>query len=269
MGPLESFAEGPVKVSFEGRVATAVLDRSDGRNALSVEALRALTAVARRLREDAATSAVVLAGHPVFSAGADLADPALLERRDATLIERREMMRAGPDMCAAWEALDQVTIAAIEGWCIGGAVSLAVACDFRIAGKGAHFRLPEVPLGMNMSWQTQPRIVNLIGPARAKQLVIFGERVHAPQALEWGLIEEVADDGQALAAAQDWARRVAALPPVSVRMAKRGITQFATALNGVATFMDLDQYLVAASTADQREAIAAFFEKRTPQFKGD
>jgi len=230
--------------------------------------MEALRAVALRLRADTATSAVVLTGAPVFSAGADLSDPALIARAAAPLLERREMMRIGPDMCDAWEALDQVTIAAVEGFCLGGALALALACDFRIAAAGAHFRLPEIPLGMNMSWHAQPRLVNLIGPARAKQLVIFGEKVSARGALAWGLIEEAVADGGALAAAMDWARRVAGLPPLSVRMAKRAITQIATALNPLGTFMDGDQYALAALSGDHREALAAFFEKRPPRFTG-
>ncbi len=264
----EPFSTGPVRMVIDGVVAVVTLARGDRLNALSIEVMQALRDVALRLRQDASTIAVVLTGAPVFSAGADLADPALAERAAAPLIERREMMRLGPDMCAAWEALDQVTIAAVEGFCLGGALALAAACDFRIAGQGAHFRLPEIPLGMNMSWHTQPRLVNLIGPARAKQLVIFGERVTAEEALSWGLIEAVSPDGEALATAMAWAGRVAALPPLSVRMAKRAITQTATALNPVATFMDGDQYALAALSDDHKEAVAAFREKRAPRFTG-
>lgn len=253
----------------EGRVAIVTLARGDGLNALSVEAMLALTSTALRLREDASTSAVVLTGDPVFSAGVDLADPALAARAAAPLIERRELMRIGPDLCAAWEGLDQVTIAAVEGFCIGGALALAAACDFRIAGQGAHFRLPEIPLGMNMSWRSQPRLVNLIGPARTKQLVIFGERVAAPEALAWGLIEEMTPNGAALEAAMTMARKAAALPPVAARMAKRAISQIAAALNPLGAYMDGDQYALAALSEDHREAVAAFFEKRPGKFTGN
>jgi enoyl-CoA hydratase/carnithine racemase len=262
-------AANPVTIERRGRVAFVTLKRGDRLNALSAAVMRALTDAAVALRGDTSTSAVVLWGDPVFSAGADLADPARGEREHVPLIDRREAMRLGPDMCAAWEALDQVTIAAIEGFCIGGAVSLSVACDFRIAARGAHLRLPEVPLGMNMSWHTQPRLVNLIGPARTKRMVIFGERLPAVEAQTWGLVDALADDGEARAAATAWAEKVAALPPIAVRMAKRGITQMATALNPATTFMDLDQYLLAAATSDHQEAIAAFFEKRAPKFTGD
>jgi enoyl-CoA hydratase len=268
MAGLESFTQGPVNVCVENNVAVVTLARGDGLNALSVEVMEALKTVALRLREDANTIAVVLTGDPVFSAGADLADPALAARAAAPLIERRELMRIGPDLCAAWEALDQVTIAAVEGFCLGGALALAVACDFRIAGQGAHFRLPEIPLGMNMSWRSQPRLVNLIGPARTKQLVIFGERVPAPEALLWDLIEEVTPDGAALEAAMVMAGKVAALPPIAVRMAKRAVTQIATALNPLGAYMDGDQYALAALSEDHREAVAAFFAKRPPRFTG-
>jgi enoyl-CoA hydratase len=264
----QTSADAPVSLRREGSVAVVTIDRGDRLNALSIAVMQQLTEIARSLRGDVGVAAVVLTGARVFSAGADLADPAARARADASLLERREMLRVGPDMCAAWEALDQVTLAAVEGFCIGGAVSLAVSCDFRIAGRGAHFRLPEIPLGMNMSWQTQPRLVNLIGPSRAKQLVIFGERVMAPQAFDWGLVDVVTDDGGALAAARTWADKVAALPPIAVRMAKRAITQIATAGNLAASYMDADQYALAASSEDQREAMAAFFEKRPGKFTG-
>lgn len=257
-----------ITIAREGRVASVRFDRGDRLNALSVQLLRDLTETARRLREDVTVSAVVLYGPKVFSAGADLSDPDIAKRASASLLERREMLRAGPDMCDAWEALDQVTIAAIEGFCIGGGLALVSACDFRIAGRGAHFRLPEIPLGMNMSWHTQPRLVNLIGPSRAKQLTIFGERVPAQQAAEWGLVDELTDDGGAYAFARKWADKVAALPPVAVRMSKRGITEIATALNRAATFMDLDQFALASGSEDQREAVSAFLEKRPPHFTG-
>ena len=259
---------GAVSVVREGAVAVVTLDRGDGLNALSIKVMQALTEVAVGLRGDTSVTAVVLTGARVFSAGADLADPAARARAEASLLERREMLRVGPDMCAAWEALDQVTLAAIEGFCIGGALSLAVSCDFRIAGRGAHFRLPEIPLGMNMSWRTQPRLVGLIGPSRTKQLVIFGERVPAEVALDWGLADALADDGGALALARTWADKVAALPPISVRMAKRAITQIATAGDAAASYMDGDQYALAALSDDHREAVAAFFEKRPPKFTG-
>jgi enoyl-CoA hydratase len=258
----------PVTLAREGRVAIVTIRRGDRLNALSREVMSQLTAIAVELRGDTSTSAVVLHGDPVFSAGADLGDRKGGAGGEVPLIERREALRIGPDLCAAWEAIDQVTIAAIEGFCIGGGLALAAACDFRIGGRGAHFRLPEIPLGMNMSWGSQPRLVNLIGPSRAKQLVIFGERVDAGQAEAWGLLDVVTDDGGALGRARQWADKVAALPPLPVRMAKRAITAIATANNAASSYMDADQYALAALSQDHREAVAAFFEKRPGRFTG-
>jgi len=260
--------DASVTLVREGRVALVTIRRGDKLNALSRDVMTELTAIAVELRGDTSTSAVVLSGDPVFSAGADLSDRKLGIGPEVPLIERREALRIGPDMCAAWEAIDQTTIAAVEGFCIGGALALVAACDFRIAGRGAHFRLPEIPLGMNMSWGTQPRLVNLIGPSRAKQLVIFGERVPAERAEAWGMVDAVTDDGGALALARQWADKVAALPPLAVRMAKRAITAIATANNTAAAYMDADQYALAALSDDHREAVAAFFEKRPARFTG-
>jgi enoyl-CoA hydratase len=253
-----------------GRTVVVTFDRGDGLNALSTAAMRDLTAVADHLAADTASSAVVLTGRRVFSAGADLKER---QRSSSgvtpTLLERRQALRAGPDLCAAWERLEQITIAAVEGFCIGGGVALAIACDHRIAGAGAHFRLPEVPLGMNMSWQSNPRMVALVGPSRAKRFTILGERLPAATALDWGMVDEVVPDGAALEAARALAARYAAMPPIPLRMTKQAINAAAGALNHATSYMDRDQFLLAALTEDQREGITAFLEKRPPEFRGD
>lgn len=258
-----------VTIERAGRIATVRFSRGDGRNALSAALMAELTDTARMLARDTTTSAVILTGEGAFSAGADLKDPARAASATAPLIERREALKAGPDLCDAWESLEQVTICAIEGFCIGGAVSLAVACDFRILGAGAHLRLPEVPIGMNMSWRTLPRLVTLIGPARAKKLTLFGEKVLAEEAERWGLVDRVMPDGETLGAALAWAEKIAVLPPIPVRMAKAGINGAATALHRATSFMDLDQFALAATTEDHKEAIRAFLEKRDGVFRGE
>lgn len=258
------------RVERKGRVAIVHFDRGDKLNALSNAAMRELTAVARSFEDDLETSAIVLTGTAShFSAGADLADPEIATRNEKGLLARRHAMKVGPDMCDAWERLEQVTICAVEGFCIGGGSALAAACDIRIAGKGAYFRLPEIPLGMNMSWHSNPRIVNLIGPARAKLFIILGEKLHAPQALDWGLVEEVVEDGRALAAALVLAQKFGDLPPLPVRMSKQSIDMAAKALNPAVTFMDRDQFALTATSRDQQEAVSAFLEKRKPKFTGE
>ncbi len=259
-----------VSITKTEGVATVAFDRGDQLNALSSDLMTELTNAARALKDDLSVHAIVLTGNNhTFSAGADLSDAKLAARREASLLEQRQLVRLGPDMCQAWEDLEQMTIVALENFCIGGGVALALACDFRIAGQSTHLRLPEVPLGMNMSWHSLPRLATLVGPARAKQFTVLGEKLFADEALAWGMIERVTADGEALTAAQEMARKIAGLPPIPVRMSKQAINAAAGALHYPTTFMDRDQFLLTAQSNDQREAVAAFLEKRTPKFSGN
>ncbi|MEL6693297.1 MAG: enoyl-CoA hydratase/isomerase family protein [Pseudomonadota bacterium] len=256
-------------LKIEGTIAIVTLDRGDERNALSLKAMQALIDAATFLQSDTSCNVVILSGAGAFTAGADLKDPDRAALRDQTRLEQRQSLKLGPDMCAAWEALEQITIAAIEGYCIGGGVALAVACDHRIIADDAFFRLPEIPLGMNMSWQTNPRTVALVGPSRAKRFTILGEKCDAPTALDWGLADQVTAPGEALANAQVLAERYAKVPPIALRMTKQAINVAAMPLGHATSFMDRDQFAYASTTEDQAEAIRAFLEKRDPDFKGD
>jgi len=249
--------------------AVVSIDRGDGINALSRQLMRELIAVAESFVDDLDSTAVILRGtDTAFSSGADLKDPEGNTNRDGRLIERRHALKIGPDMCSAWEKLEQVTICAIEGFCIGGGSALALACDWRIAGRGAHMRLPEIPLAMNMSWHSIPRLVRAVGPSRAKLYTILGERLYAPDALSWGMIDFMTDDGKAFDKAVELAAKVAALPPISVRMSKESINMTANALNQATSFMDRDQFMLSSSGTDFPEAVSAFLEKRSPSFNG-
>lgn len=257
-------------VEENGPTAVVRIARPDARNALSRRLMRELLAVARALKTRTDLQAIVLAGAPTyFTAGADLKDPERTERGRRTVLERREEARLGPDMCKAWEDLEQVTIAAIEGYCVGGGVALAVACDFRIAAETASLRLPEVPLGMNMSWGAVPRIVALVGPARAKHFVLFGEALDAATARHWGMVDEVVSSGRAETVALEWAAKAADLPPVAMRIAKQAINATSGALNAATAFADRDQFLLATSMNDVAEGVRAFVEKRKGKFTGD
>ena len=258
-----------LKVTREGVMMEITLHRPDARNALNSVLMQELTEVARLLRRRSDIHAVVLAGGPVnFSAGADLGG--INERITApTVLQTREAIMAGPDMCRAWEEIEAVTIAAVEGYCLGGACALAVSCDFRIMGEGSYMRLPEIPLGINMSWNSVPRITTLAGPSRAKRFVMFGEAADAETCLSWGMADEVTPKGEALAVARQWAQKVAALPPLPVRMTKEAVNAQANANHYATSFMDRDQYLVTTKTKDFREGVRAFFEKRKPTFQGD
>jgi len=257
-----------ITIERSGAIATLTMDRGDGRNALSRQLILDLTQAARSFAEDLTTQAIVLTGKGGFTAGADLKDPQMDRNRANGLLERRQMIRIGPELCDAWIKVEQITICAIEKFCIGGGGALAVACDFRIMAQGAHLRLPEVALGMNMSWHAVPRFVSLIGPARTKQLVIFAESIDAHQSLAWGLCDAVSSDGQATETARSWAEKIVKLPPNAVRMSKQAINAASQALHHATTFMDLDQYALATMSEDYREAIKAFRERREPKFTG-
>ncbi|HEX2366253.1 MAG TPA: enoyl-CoA hydratase/isomerase family protein [Bradyrhizobium sp.] len=254
----------------DGRVAVVRFDRGDGINALSPEAIRQLTDAARSFEDDGETSVVVLTGGArSFSAGFDLKDPEGRSRRTMDLGTLRRHLKSGARLTHAWQEMEQITIGAIEGFCIGGGVSLAVALDFRIMARDAHMRVPEIGLGMNMSWQSIPRMLHLIGPARTKQAVILAnERISAAEACEWGLIEQVSDPGGAFDAAMALAARVAAQPPLPVAMSKLTVNRLTHVLDDLASHMDVDQFALAGLTEDHQEGVNAFLERRKPRFKG-
>jgi enoyl-CoA hydratase len=254
----------------EGRIAVVRFDRGDGINALSAEAMRQLTAAARSFEDDGDTSVVVLTGHAkAFTAGFDLKDPEGRARGDMDLGALRRHLKLGPRLTRAWQEMEQITIGAIEGFCVGGGVALAVALDFRVIAADAHLRVPEIGLGMNMSWQSVPRMLHLIGPARTKQAVILADQpISAEQAMQWGLVEEVAAPGEAFAAAMRMAEKVARQPPIPVAMTKLTVNRLAHALDDLASHMDLDQFALAGLTEDHKEGVAAFLGRSKPRFHG-
>jgi enoyl-CoA hydratase/carnithine racemase len=259
-------AGSPIMLERKGRIAVIRFDRGDGKNALSRQLIRDLAAVAHSFDDDVETSAIVLTGTTqVFTLGFDLNEAS---PENLSLAERRQRQTLGARLCRAWEALEPMTFCAIEGWCVGGGVAFAASLDLRIAGEGARFYVPEIERGMNMSWQSVPRLVALMGPARTKRLTVMAERIDAARASDWGLVDEVAPTGGAFDAAMAMAERVASLPPVQVRMCKEGVNLASAALHHAVSAMDRDQYLLAAQSEDYREGVRAFMEKRKPRYTG-
>ena len=253
-----------VHLHRENGIAVVTLDRgtdvAGGMNPLSAEAMAGLRDVAYWLKTDIETHCVILRGARVFSIGADLKDRDMHTHHLPPLQQRQNLL-LGPDMCAAWEALEQVTICALERFAIGGGLALAISCDWRIASADCDMRLPEIPLGINMSWQANPRLTALIGPARAKTVTILGEAVSAETALAWGLVDAVAPSGEVTAMAEAWAAKVLALPPLPVRMTKQAINAHAHALNYVSSYMDREQYALLTGSDDNKAAVRAALAK--------
>src|SRR5688572_20798548 len=209
-----------LKLECDGRLARLTLNRPERRNAFSAELMREMIAAAGELAARRDLDAVIVAGAGgVFSAGADLKDGTRWAG-GAPLLEQRETASLGGRMARAWEELPQVTVAAIEGYAIGGGLALAVALDWRLIARDAFVSLPEISLGIPLTWGTLPRLVNLVGPARAKRLAILCERVSAETALAIGLVDEVCEPGAVLAVSEKLIMKALQMPKHSVMMTK-------------------------------------------------
>ena len=250
-----------VTVERQGKTAVVRFDRGAHLNAFNQDLIRELTEVALQFQSDVETQAVVLSGSAkAFSAGIDLKDPTNWAAIDDD-VQLRERFYRGVRLCQAWEDMPQVTVAAMEGLAVGAGVAIALACDWRVLGKSAYLYVPEVKIGLNLQWGALPRLITLVGPARAKRIVILCEKMSATQALDWGLIEEIAEDGATVDKALELARAAADMPAATVRMIKEAVNATATALHKVSSFADADQ---SSLTRGFKAAIAAreqFLEK--------
>jgi enoyl-CoA hydratase/carnithine racemase len=252
-----------LKLEFRNAIASVTLNRPEARNAMSAVLMREMIVCAEKVaaRRDVAVAIVRGAG-VCFSAGADLKDASRWGDGEAPLEEGREIASLGYRMARAWEEVPQITLAAIEGYAIGGGLALAAALDWRVMAKDAFVSLPEIALGIPLTWGTLPRLTNLVGPARAKRLSILCERIPAAQALAMGLVDYVVPRGKALKAAQDIAARVLELPRHSVRMTKESVNAYAGIGAHAASHMAHDQVQLAAASREARDARAAFALKR-------
>ena len=152
--------------------------------------------------------------------------------------------------------MDQITIAAMHGGAVGGGACIATAVDFRIGAESCWVSYPEINLGINLQWLGLPLCVHLVGPSRAKRLVILGQR------------DEVTADGQELDRALELAREYALQPPIPAQMIKRSVNKIVGALDQSIMHMDFDQWQLAASTDDAKAAREHFWEDGKPEFHG-
>lgn len=258
-----------LSIDRRGPIAVVTLFRPEKMNALSVDLMEELERVTEEFQPDVETRVVVFTGRGKhFSAGADLTDPRRAEAARASLLVRQRGANLGPRLTRKLQEMNQITIAAINGGALGGGAVIVSALDFRIAGESAFVAYPEINLGMNLSWLGLPLCVHLVGPARAKRLVILGRREPARTLLSWGFIDEVVPDADLMDRALEMARDYAAQPPIAAQMIKRSVNAISSALDSAVMHMDADQLILSHLSEDHAEALRAFFEKRPPDFKG-
>jgi enoyl-CoA hydratase/carnithine racemase len=219
-----------------GAVLTIRLNRPEKLNAIDERVMNELVALCAELRTDRDTRFVILTGEGrAFSSGADLGGfPRSGE--GAGRIPPQDAMRLGQlrgqEMMRSLEQLEQVTVAAVNGVCLGAGVALIMACDFRLAARGATLGLPETNIGYFFTWGSTPRLSRIVGPSRAKRGIMTCENVGAQQALEWGLIDEVVPDGQLLESCHELIGQIARNGEIAVRLTKKLVN--AHALQGMA-----------------------------------
>ncbi|MDZ7728454.1 MAG: enoyl-CoA hydratase/isomerase family protein [Dehalococcoidia bacterium] len=213
-------------------LTTITLNRPDKLNALNGHLHADLQSVCRELEDDHETRVVILTGAGrAFSAGADLGTSRTgtvpLRRGIVDPLEERKAAGTGNRTCELLEGLDQVTIGAVNGLAIGGAVAILASVDFRIGAQSAWFSIPEVDLDIPLTWNALPRLVRELGPSRTKELVMFCDRFSAQDAERWGFLNRVVPDEDVMATARAYAQRLIAKDPFSVASTKTTVNALA------------------------------------------
>ena len=208
-----------LKIEREGPLMTVRLNRPEMRNAINRQMHLDLQALCRELAEDFETRVVILAGEGrAFSSGADTTEWG--QPGSSNELELRHVSGIGSRTSAALESLDQVSIAAVHGFAVGGAVVLALCCDLRVAGESTWFSIPEVELGIPLSWNALPRLSREVGPSRALELTVTCDRFSAAKAYEYGMLSHVTSDGEEMKLAREMAERMNTMPPLPVALTK-------------------------------------------------
>jgi enoyl-CoA hydratase/carnithine racemase len=205
-----------VTLTRDGVLATVTLNRPDRRNALSDPMLTDLAAAFAELRDDASTRVVVMTGAPpVFSAGADAglrSSMSAEEKRAAFATRKTQFRRLFERANTLLESLEQATIAMINGHAVGGGWGLTLACDFRFAAQEAQLWIPEVDLGVSLGVASTTRFVRLVGPARAKEIIMACRRYSAAEAQAIGLVHRVVPGAVLEKAVREYALMLADKP---------------------------------------------------------
>jgi enoyl-CoA hydratase/carnithine racemase len=252
-----------LRVSIDSHVATLTIDRPQVRNALNLETVNEFHEALRELgaNRDVGVLLITGAGDQAFVSGADINDI-----RARTLDDGLAAINSS--LFSAVERFPRPTIAAVNGYAMGGGCELALACDIRVAAETARFGQPELNLGIIPAAGATQRLPRIVGLGRAKHMILTGEIIDARRALEIGLVTEVAPAAELMARARAIADRILRLGPLAARLAKLSLNASAR--------VDLDSGLLIETLAqaicfdseDKQEGATAFLEKRTPSFKG-
>ena len=250
-------------LDVDQRVASITVNRPDVRNALDTETVeefhRALAEVAK------ARSTVLIvtgAGDKAFVSGADINAIRARKRDDALASINSRLM-------SAVESHDAVSIAAVNGYALGGGCELALACDLRVAAEGAVFGLPEPTLGIIPGAGGTQRLPRIVGLGRAKEMILTGARWDAGQALAYGLVSRVVPRGELAAATRALAEQVLALGPLAVRLAKAALNASSHMPLSAGLAFESAAQAITFESEDKQEGTTAFLETRKPAFKGD
>jgi enoyl-CoA hydratase/carnithine racemase len=258
-----------VRSEQRGQILEIILNRPDKRNAINLEMYRALQkAVEAAARADSARAVLLRGEGRLFSSGIDVTTFMLLAQEYGRTWPQR--MRTITDnfqrVLTQLERLELPTIALIHGHCLGLALELALACDMRIAADDARLALSETRLGMIPDVGGTTRLTRLVGPARAKEMIMTGREIDAACAERWGLVNRVVPPEGLLDAGMELANKLLKAAPLAVGMAKRVIDGLADIDRGLQLEGWAQSQLF--QTADFQEAIESFMMRREPNFKG-
>ena len=254
-----------MRVEFgEEGVAVLTIDRQDKLNALDPQVVEEIGQALLELESEGPRTIIVTgAGERAFVAGADIS---AMHAMDA--MEAKRFSEIGHAAMALLDRRPIPTIAAVNGFALGGGAEVALACDIRVASENALFGFPEVGLGILPGMGGTQRLPRLVGPAVAKELIFTGRRIDAQEAKEIGLVNRVVAQGEALNAAKEIAAEISANGPIAVRHAKTAANRALDVdlISGLE--YEADQFALLFSTADAKEGMGAFIEKRKPGFEG-
>jgi len=223
-----------LQLEQQGPILRIWLDRPKRLNAISPTVLREIGDAFLALETDFETKVVILGGRGrSFCAGADRKppEPGDIVPAPKSDRERRWLDQLGRRACQAIEDCDAVTIARVQGHAVGGGCCFAMSCDFRVASSDARFRVPEVDLGLPLTWGAAPRLIHEVGAARAREILLLCEEVDAKRAAAWGMVHRVVSLEELDAEVEALAQKLAAKPELAVYMTKTQLRSYARMAN--------------------------------------